>query len=328
MMRRPVVMLLGFLLMLMATATASAQTDVAALNEENARLLEELQTLMTKKKALSDNIKVQEGELKTLTSDIKKEEKTLAKNQGKTDNSKVQELQQQKTALQTSIDDYVQKIQEKEASIYQLDKRLDALKNRMKSLETIRDDVGKDFIEKHRDYIEQAFSTMKSEQLTAIKTDCDKYASDKNVKDFAKQVDKVIGWKQSYDKAVKVVSQRYIRTDVEQALNALPTMGLNSVQAEEINTVRTELQNYEKGISTFQEFIKAVNAKQGIIFSRNDLDDELGIIFGKNNLKQRIMTTVETVPYLKDKYNEYLKAIRSNPGKPTKVEEEILGIRL
>lgn len=316
-----------FVLMLMTATTISAQTDnVAILNEENAKLEAELQTLTAKQKALSDSIKAQEGQLKALETDIKKAEKELAKNQGKTDKSKVPELQKKQAQLQLSIDSYIPEIHELNKQIIEIDQQMEESTKKRLNLESIRDDVGKNFIETHQDYIEQAFSTMKTDELNAIKADCAKYPTDQKIQEFAKKVETTIGRKRDYDYAAKVVEQPFNRTDVEKALNALNTTGMNSVQANEFNTLREELQNFEKGLNTFKELINAISRKRGTIFSRRDLDDELDIILNKDNLKGRINSLVQNVPYLKNKYNAYIKALQAEPTKQPAVEKEILGL--
>ena len=315
------------MLMFAITATTSAQTDnLASLNEENVRLETELQTLTARQKALSDSIKAQEGQLKAMEAEIKKVEKSLAKNQGKMDKNKVPELQKRQAQLQLSIDGYIPEIHELNMQIIDLDKRMKEFKKKRSNLESIRDDVGKNFIETHQDYIEQAFSTMKIDELNAIKADCAKYPTDQKIQEFAKQVETAINRKQDYDYAVKVVEQPFNRTNVERALNTLNTTGLNSVQAKEFNTVREELLNFEKGLNTFKELINAISRKRGSIFSRRDLDDELDIILNKDNLKERINSLVQNVPYLKNKYNAYMKALQAEPTKQPAVEKEILGL--
>ena len=327
MMRRNSRIQILIVLMLITATTISAQNDnVAILNEENTRLETELQTLTAKQKALSDSIKAQEGQLKSLENDIKKAEKELAKNQDKTDKSKVAELQKRQAQLQLFIDGYILEIHELNKQIVELDRQMEEFNKRRRNLESIRDDVSKNFIETHRDYIEQAFSAMKTNELNAIKADCEKYPTDQKIQEFAKKVETTIGRKRDYDYAAKVVEQPFNRTNVEKALNALNTTGMNSVQTKEFNTVREELLNFEKGLNTFKELINAISKKRGTIFSRRDLDDELDIILNKDNLKGRINSLVQNVPYLKNKYNAYMKALQAEPTKQPAVEKEILGL--
>jgi chromosome segregation ATPase len=310
--------------MLMVTTTASAQTDVASLNDENARLETEIKTLTEKQKELSDSVKAQEGQIKTLETDIKKEEKALAKNQGKTNMDKVPELQKRQAQLQLFIDSYITEIQELNKKIFELDRLMEEFNKKRQNLENVRDNVGKKLIESNQDYLEKAFSNMDLNNLYSIKSDCDRYKDDKNVKQFIEKVDKVISMKQAFDNAINVLSQPFNRTNVNQALNLLPKTDMNNVQNEEMNTVRTKLQGFEQGLNTFKELINAIAKKRGTIFSKRDLDDELDIILKRDNLKGRINDQVMKVPYLKNKYQAYIKALQAEPTKQPAIEKEIL----
>ncbi len=323
-MRGTKIILIWTLLMLMVTTTASAQTDVASLNDENARLETEIKTLTEKQKELSDSVKAQEGQIKTLETDIKKEEKALAKNQGKTNMDKVPELQKRQAQLQLFIDSYITEIQELNKKIFELDRLMEEFNKKRQNLENVRDNVGKKLIESNQDYLEKAFSNMDLNNLYSIKSDCDRYKDDKNVKQFIEKVDKVISIKQAYDNAINVLSQPFNRTNVNQALNLLPKTDMNNVQTEEMNTVRTELQGFEQGLNTFKELINAIAKKRGAIFSKRDLDDELDIILKRDNLKGRINDQVMKVPYLKNKYQAYIKALQAEPTKQPAIEKEIL----
>lgn len=323
-MRGTKIILIWTLLMLMVNTTASAQTDVASLNEENARLEAEIKTLTEKQKELSDSVKAQEEQIKTLETDIKKEEKALAKNQGKTNMDKVPELQKRQAQLQLFIDSYITEIQELNKKIFELDRLMEEFNKKRQNLESVRDNVGKKLIESNQDYLEKAFSNMDLNNLYSIKSDCDRYKDDKNVKQFIEKVDKVISIKQAYDNAINVLSQPFNRTNVNQALNLLPKTDMNNVQNEEMNTVRTKLQGFEQGLNTFKELINAIAKKRGTIFSKRDLDDELDIILKRDNLKGRINDQVMKVPYLKNKYQAYIKALQAEPTKQPAIEKEIL----
>ncbi len=323
-MRGTKIILIWTLLMLMVTTTASAQTDVASLNDENARLETEIKTLTEKQKELSDSVKAQEGQIKTLETDIKKEEKALAKNQGKTNMDKVPELQKRQAQLQLFIDSYITEIQELNKKIFELDRLMEEFNKKRQNLESVRDNVGKKLIESNQDYLEKAFSNMDLNNLYSIKSDCDRYKDDKNVKQFIEKVDKVISMKQAFDNAINVLSQPFNRTNVNQALNLLPKTDMNNVQNEEMNTVRTKLQGFEQGLNTFKELINAIAKKRGTIFSKRDLDDELDIILKRDNLKGRINDQVMKVPYLKNKYQAYIKALQAEPTKQPAIEKEIL----
>ena len=323
-MRGTKIILIWTLLMLMVNTTASAQTDVASLNDENARLEAEIKTLTEKQKELSDSVKAQEGQIKSLETDIKKEEKALAKNQGKTNMDKVPELQKRQAQLQLFIDSYITEIQELNKKIFELDRLMEEFNKKRQNLESVRDNVGKKLIESNQDYLEKAFSNMDLNNLYSIKSDCDRYKDDKNVKQFIEKVDKVISIKQAYDNAINVLSQPFNRTNVNQALNLLPKTDMNNVQNEEMNTVRTKLQGFEQGLNTFKELINAIAKKRGVIFSKRDLDDELDIILKRDNLKGRINDQVMKVPYLKNKYQAYIKALQAEPTKQPAIEKEIL----
>ena len=328
-MRETEKILIWILLMFMGATMISAQTvngntDVASINEENERLEILLNTLTTRQKALSDTIKAQNSLLKNLDADIKKEEKALQKNQSKLDKSKIPALQKRQTELQASIDEMTPKIQELELQNHQLDKKLEEFNKRRMNLESVRNNVGKNLIDNYQGDLEKAFSKMDINNLYSIKSDCDRYKDDKNVKEFLKRVDKVISMKQAYDNAKNVVSQPFSKTNVNQALKSLPDNDMNSIQTEEMNAVRNELQGFEQGLNTFKELINALAKKRGTIFSKRDLDDELDIILNKDNLKGRINTQVMSVPYLKKKYNEYIKALQTAPTKQPTTEKEIL----
>ncbi|MBR4366670.1 MAG: hypothetical protein IKP43_07820 [Bacteroidaceae bacterium] len=323
-MRGTKIILIWTLLMLMVNTTASAQTDVASLNDENVRLEAEIKTLTEKQKELSDSVKAQEEQIKTLETDIKKEEKALAKNQGKTNMDKVPELQKRQAQLQLFIDSYITEIQELNKKIFELDRLMEEFNKKRQNLESVRDNVGKKLIESNQDYLEKAFSNMDLNNLYSIKSDCDRYKDDKNVKQFIEKVDKVISIKQAYDNAINVLSQPFNRTNVNQALNLLPKTDMNNVQNEEMNTVRTKLQGFEQGLNTFKELINAIAKKRGTIFSKRDLDDELDIILKRDNLKGRINDQVMKVPYLKNKYQAYIKALQAEPTKQPAIEKEIL----
>ena len=323
-MRGTKIILIWTLLMLMVTTTASAQTDVASLNDENARLEAELKTLTEKQKELSDSVKAQEEQIKTLETDIKKEEKALAKNQGKTNMDKVPELQKRQAQLQLFIDSYITEIQELNKKIFELDRLMEEFNKKRQNLENVRDNVGKKLIESNQDYLEKAFSNMDLNNLYSIKSDCDRYKDDKNVKQFIEKVDKVISMKQAFDNAINVLSQPFNRTNVNKALNLLPKTDMNNVQTEEMNSVRSKLQGFEQGLNTFKELINAIAKKRGAIFSKRDLDDELDIILKRDNLKGRINDQVMKVPYLKNKYQAYIKALQAEPTKQPAIEKEIL----
>lgn len=292
--------------------------------DENSKLQEELQTLTDLKASLSETVKGQEDQLKSLDASMKAEAKSLAKRQGQGSQNLVAELKARKQALQTSIDSYQGKMAELMEQNIKLEQSLASMRQRLENLDRVRDDVDRIFIETHQKSLDQAFSAMKMQELETIQGDCGKYASDGKIQTFAKRLEAVIGMKRAYDNAVKTVGQRYDAAAVERALSALPTSGMSSVQADEVAKVRKQLQTFEPGLIAFKELASALSRRRSTISSQRDLDDELDIIMGKGNLKSRIATQVETVPYLKNKYTEYIKALKAAPSQQPAVEKEIM----
>ena len=102
---------------------------------------------------------------------------------------------------------------------------------------------------------------------------------------------------------------------------------VNAVQRDEINHVRGVLSHFEPGMAVFKEFIQKLNNNRKDVksYSKDDLDDDLGRIMSKDNLKRRIDSEIMKVPYLNKACNDYIKAIKANPMSHPAIEAEILG---
>lgn len=310
--------------------TANIKPDYANAYEIALKRKEEL---TNRKAILNDSIKKWKKDLNKLyglhTSIVKSNEKLeekIAQVKKKEQNNGIPELIKKRNQLQKTIMDEEKNIVLLESKLHKINDELDARNLQRENLGKIKDNVSNQMISENKDYLERPFSEINPSELISIKSKCQKYAIDAKVNAFVAKIDIVIKNKELYDKMVNVVNAAYKKPDVDRALASITQIkGANMQQQQEISELKTQMTLFSEGLAAFKEYISKLNEmRNGVNYSMEYFQTDREQILSKNNLRDRIENQLKRVPYLKKKFEEFMKAFKVDPNRHSNVETEIL----
>lgn len=285
-------------------------------------------TLAIRRKALHDDLSKGNDKEKELHKQLKKLKKEI-------DNvrERVQDL------LDAQPENPYEEIIKLEASIDQKQKQLCSLKSKLDSLnhqlseasnnkselDKVKQDVSSKLVSEHKPYIELPFAQMRLEHLSAIRAICKQFATSPSIDSLVASIDSAINNLKGYDEIQKVLNSKYSKFNLERMLEKVQTLkAASKSQQHEINEMKKQLHAFEEGLESFKEFINNLNrCRNGANYSFQYFQDDEESIF-REGLKQRITEKLLIVPYLKNKYEAFMKALKKNPNMHTDIEAEIL----
>lgn len=318
----------------------TAVTSVAAVSspgiiEEYEKALLINEQLSERKKALDDSVKTlkkQLNKLKDTQTSIEKSNRSL---ESRIERQRSNKHMAEYVALQQTKDSLLREISIQEQSATRLtgqladaNDRLKASSRRRDDLVKVKDDVTRRIIDDNSSYLEKPFTEMNLQELQKIKSDCRDYMSDDKVRDFVKKVDAVAGNLSKYDYMAEVTNSPYSKENVERALASLAYIDSNAltqVQKQEISALKEQLESYSEGLMAFREYISEINKRRdGVNYSMEYFTTDNELILKKNNLGKRIEGSLKEVPYLRNKFEEFIEGLKRNPDGHSKAEIEIL----
>lgn len=164
-------------------------------------------------------------------------------------------------------------------------------------------------------------------ELNKIKSRCQRYEEDPKIKAFVEKTNNTIRNKEMYDNMIKVVNSPYNRNDVDRALASCNQIkGINASQQKEVGEVKGQLLSFNEGLLAFKEFINSINEKRKGVnnYKWEFFETDRDFIYSENNLGKRIEAQLKRVPYLKKKFDAFMKAFKAAPSKHSNIENEIL----
>lgn len=289
--------------------------------------------LTNRENALKDSIRIWNKELKRLeglhASIVRSNEmlaERIAHAEAKGRKSDLSELLKKRERLLTDISADEKEKASLDFQLQEVVGELEARNHQREGLRRIKDDVSNQIIAESKDYLDRAFSDMDLAELRQIRSECLKYAADAKVNAFVVRTDNVIKNKELYDNIVNVLNTAYRKSAVDSALSSITRMrGANMLQEKEISGLKNQLALFPDGLAAFKEFITSLNGmRNGVNYSMKYFQTDIKLIRSKNNLGNRIDSRLMRVPYLKKKFEEFMKAIKAAPNSHPNVETEIL----
>ncbi len=321
--------------------TSANNATKALASNPNANYSQEYETalklkdeLTNRKRTLSDSIKIWNKDLKRLQDNYaslvksnKNLEEKIKQATLKGQKSESSELQKKKSQLLTEIDGYEKEKALLDKQLQEVDEKLNARNRQRDDLGKIKDNVSNQIIAENKDYLERPFSKMSLSELKQIKSKCQRYSTDSKVNAFVSKIDMVIKNKELYDKMVIVVNSAYNKTDVDRALASCNQVkGVNAIQKKEVAEVKGQLSSFYDGLLAFKQFINSLNEKRKFVnnYKWEFFETDREYIYSESNLGNRIETQLKRVPYLRKRFDEFMRAFKVAPNKHTNVETEIL----
>ena len=324
------------LTMPMAAANNDEETDEVAMRlleqtvQKNLSLGDAIGVLNQQIKDWNDTIKSLDKKLQKANISLQKQQKQLEKLQLDKDQEKETALLNRQQELQAKLDNLKYENDYLEQEIDSLKQSLGETSKNLEELEGIKQGVAEDFVNKNEPYLENLLSKMNIDNLQQLHEKCDSYQGDRNVKSFSKKLEHVLECKEIFDAADAVDHQPFDREAINNALKSMSKLNhLSDPQAEEVENLRKQLASFETGLIAFKDFITQFQKKRKAITSSQDVGSEVERIRKKKNedgktMAWRIENEISQIPYLKKKFDQYMKAIQANPKKVPDVENEIL----
>lgn len=189
------------------------------------------------------------------------------------------------------------------------------------------------------DYLKLPYSQISVERLNTLKENLSEYSSDKDVSQAISLINDAIAYKGYVTDMENAISSPYNRMNIEKARASFTNLKnkksvFSSAQWEEFDNLDKYLSRYNLSLITFQTIIEKDNA---IISQygggsasptlRNDCVDEIKEVF-KPYEEKEIGKGINSIPYLKDRFEKYRKWVMSNPLNKSKeietIESEIM----
>lgn len=314
----------------------SEHIDSVANNENYVSLLEqqlkESDELETYKQELKDSVNLLAKAYKKL----KKEHESLLKETKKKDNQKkkiedkspkhsYQDLFEKKKRLLSSIATIKKQLDRKREDLEALDKQMKKLEEDKAQLDKVSNEVSTHLITEYGNYVESSFSQLSIEKLEKIKAECAPYTIDQKINSFVVKIEVTIQNKKLYDRIKEVLHSPYKESDINNVLNQLAKVtNCSLAQKNDFLEQKNQLACFEDGVGAFKEFINNLNrCREGVSYTlsfyRDDKEQIMPI-----ELENRINNKLLKVPYLKNKYDMFMKEFEENPNVHSLIEEEIL----
>lgn len=306
-------------------------TDYASLYEQEYRKFLQLDDSLkfikiVKKNLQSANSSLQNGiNEKREQFNLKKEQ--LSRKEASKASSGILELESQRKNLSSSIDGLNSEITRLNKEISIIEGEISNLQHQKKELDTIKDGISNEILDKHESYLDLPFSEMSEDQLRQIKKECSGYTVDKKINAFVVKIDKMLKYKGLYEKAKAVSISKFNKLNIQSSISALSAMtDISELQEHEVSQVKKQLELFEEGTHVFKEFIVRLNAKRDGLsrYSPSDFKDDLPYIL--SGLEEKIDNYIMNVPYLSQEYQKYMETIKANPMEHPVIEQEMLGL--
>lgn len=306
-------------------------TDYAALYEQEYRKFRQLEDSLEVIMIVKDNMQTENDSLQSAIKDknahlaLKKQK--LSKSTKELENSGVIGLRNKRDQLMSEVDSLNSDIDRLSHDLQMINEEIASLRTQRKELNSIKDEKSGQILDKYSSYLEQPLSVINISSLNEIIKECMGFTVDPKIKAFADRTEKRIGNKRIYDRAVKVVSSKFSRPDVQNSLKEISSIvEINADQQAEVDLVTRQLELFEEGVSVFKEFIQRLNAKRERVsrYSSSDFMDDLPYIM--QNLQDRVEQSIMPVPYLKHEYTKYMDLIEKDPMQHPEIEQEILSL--
>ena len=309
------------------TDATSNGLDITALFEkETARkieLEEKMDMVASRLEALEDRL----GEIAADSAQAGKKaasaEKKIKKLKGKREYLRLKELVEKRDSLLAAVKAKTQVADKILCEIQALDKDLTASSERREELEAVKESVGKNVLADYGAYPHKPFSEMDLQELERIMTACSRYADNKDVKAFMEEVELTIENKQAYDNATDVLQNRFDIHAVNTAINRLKAMkGCNETQRAEAANVAEKLGQYEGCFNAVRDALKYFNEnkRSGKGYTKFDWN-----IDRESEAMKKAKVAAEPIPYLKEAWKQFVKAMDQAPDVHSDIEQELLG---
>lgn len=275
---------------------------------------------------LKNNIKEKNNKRRKIKAEIVNNQKDIDKLSEKIKLTSYSDLLKRKEQLETSVNTNLESLSNLNEQLLLTNKQLGESQSQRVELDKVKREVSSTLISENRPYIDQPFAKISIEKLKEIHRTCSPYTTDQKVNAFVVNIEITIKNKETYDEICKVLNSPYQKFGITQSLGKLQTMqNLSISQKNEIVSIKKQLESFSDGLLAFKEFIINLNEcrKETDKYSWEYFLADKKPIY-KNNLEERINTKLYAVPYLKNKYEEFMKAFKKSPNKHFDIETEIL----
>lgn len=314
----------------------SPSSDTTILFNEYANQLEQAvvkeEKLTKRKKELLDSLnkaKSSEKELSKLLkktqSEVSKYRTTIQKFLETQKSNGYEDLNKRKEQLLSSIKQNKKILNDLHIELKTVNTQLGESNNKKVELDKIKQEVGFKLVEENEQYLQLPFSQMATERLRAIRKNCVPFTAEQKINAFVVKIDNTITNRAHYEYLQKVLNSKYDKSAISIALSNIQSMtDLSFEQKAEITALKKQLEAFGEGVSAFKEFINNLNrCRKGVNYSMAFFRDDKRQIL-PDKLEQKISTKLMIVPYLKSKYEGFMKAFQKSPNKHSDIETEIL----
>lgn len=288
--------------------------------------------LTKRKKELSDSLNKAKGSEKELSKLLKKKQSEVLKYQiaiqkllGTQKSNGYEDLNKRKEQLQTSISQNKKILNDLHIELKTINSQLGESNNKKIELDKVKQEVSSKLVEENEQYIQMPFSQISTERLREIRKNCVPFAAEQKINALVVKIDNTIINRTHYEYLLKVLNSKYDESAISLALSKLQSMtDLSFDQKAEVTALKKQLEAFGDGLSAFKEFINNLNrCRKGVNYSTAYFRDDKRQILPES-LEQRISSKLMIVPYLKNKYEGFMRAFQKSPNKHSDIETEIL----
>ncbi|WP_320788298.1 hypothetical protein [Prevotella sp.] len=281
------------------STTMNAQTR-QELEKELKFLKARKETLLRELKAAEKDYKTQKGKLKKLQPMKSRNDSTL----------KGEDLETTITRLQTNNDSL-----RNELAV--LRDSLNGFEMQREELEKFKKNAADKFFERNSGYLQRHFNEMSIIELEKIR----ERGNELGMTEFVKTIDATKRNKKIFDKASTILNNKYNESAINGMLQEIEKTSFpNDIQKEDMEEKKRLLNVFKEGLGTFKDLIAKYAQYRNTIFSESDVNEQIVII--TNNIGKEGMDKIKDVPYLKRKYDEYIKELKKNPKSREETETE------
>lgn len=288
--------------------------------------------LTKRKKELLDSLNKAKSSEKELSKLLKKTQSEVSKYQtaiqkllGTQKSSGYEGLNKRKEQLFSSINQNKKILNDLHIELKTIDSQLGESNNKKIELDKIKQEVSSKLVEENERYIQLPFSQISTERLRTIRKNCTPFTAEQKINAFVVKIDNTIANRTHYENLQKVLNSKYDKSAISIALSYIQSMtDLSFEQKTEITALKKQLEAFGEGLSAFKEFIHNLNrCRKGVNYSMAYFRDDKRQILPEK-LEQKISAKLMIVPYLKNKYESFMRAFQKSPNKHSDIETEIL----
>lgn len=279
---------------------------------------------------VADTVSV-EKQLADLQDSLKQARKELNKIQKDYDKLKEDNSASHVKLLQESYQQVAQELKMVRDSLRTRTGELDAARAELASLSDVKEQWFKQLVATaQNDWLNRSFSSINPAALEESLAVYERYASEsRELEQSAAQLKGLLEKTRTYQEASRAVQVEYNPAEVNRLVSSVSSMietESNSTRKQELEDVHEKLKNYWARVSRCQDLIRSIDESLESVKSSVRWAGIVEDVIKEEEDNFATLTAINSIPWLKDQFESYRKAVLEKGTAPNEFRTRLLGL--